>query len=307
MHSSTSSSKTSAARWALAIFLVMVVAYVGFLELVTRRKLATISRIHNRMYSEYQAAKVLRPKPGGRSALLTGSSLLNASISIPTLELELEPKGVHVRRWLVEQTSYYDWWYGLRHIFADGARPNEVWITMAPQELVIDSILGEFGAFYVYQASDVPDLIRTLSIAPTPASGLILASYSEFYGLRNDIRKVMLGRLLPGFADLRLMFIGKGQDTLMPREQAVRVARERLIRIKELCRQHGATLHYVMPAAGKVSYMDEVKEGARQARVDVWEPAPLGTYSPKDFSDGYHLNLELAPAFTRKLAQMVLE
>ena len=115
----------------------------------------------------------------------------------------------------------------------------------------------------------------------------------------------MLGLLLPGFADLRLMYIGKGSDTLMPSERAVRLARERLTRIKELCRQQGATLHYLIPAAGKVSYMNEVKEGARQAQVEIWEPAPLGTYMPEDFSDGYHLKLELAPAFTHKLAQMV--
>jgi hypothetical protein len=304
---STSSSNSRAARWALGAFLAMAVVYLLGLELATRRKLAPISRIHNRMYDEYQVAKTLRPSPNGRTVLLTGSSLLNASIDVPMLNREIGPNGIVVRRWLVESTSYYDWWYGLRRVFSEGARPDEVWLTMAPQEVVTNDYLGEFGAYYVYRTEDLPDLVRTLSIPPTQASGLAVASFSEFYGFRNDIRKVLIGRLLPGFGDLRLLLIGKKPPLNIPSNEVVSRARQRLVRIKELCRQNGANLHYVVPASGVVSFLEEVKEAAKQADVPVWEPAPLGTYSSKDFGDGYHLNLDQSPGFTHKLATMISE
>ena len=68
---------------------------------------------------------------------------------------------------------------------------------MAPSYLVDDGIRGEYSASYLFAPSDVLALGRELRVHPTELFELMLGTFSRFYAVRLEVRKVLLGRLVP--------------------------------------------------------------------------------------------------------------
>ena len=100
-------------------------------------------------------------------------------------------------RFAIEQTTYYDWHFGLRRLLAAGARPDAIVLCVEPRHLIAAGVRNEIFAYFLLQPSDIYTVSRMLRLTPTETSDLVFANASASYALRKEIRKNLLGRLMP--------------------------------------------------------------------------------------------------------------
>src|SRR5438552_6110208 len=130
MRSSTSASDPGIERRARrAAWLLLAGCAVVALgaEAAARIALDRISKIQHRTMDEYRLARAIGTEsPGGRpSVLIVGNSLLDEGVRFERVRDGLRQEW-DARRFVVENTSYYDWYYGLKRLFREGARPDIV-------------------------------------------------------------------------------------------------------------------------------------------------------------------------------------
>ena len=148
MHSSTSNSKwinypRVGLRASLALCLLLVLLSLG-LEAVFRLGMPRISRIERLLEEEYDGALRSGKVPtSGLQALVLGNSLLDAGIRFEEAGHLLTPD-IDARRWMVANTDYNDWYYGLRRLFAEGSRPEAVILMLTPRQLATSTIRGNY-------------------------------------------------------------------------------------------------------------------------------------------------------------------
>ena len=125
MRSSTSSSETRIALWAVKCFLITVTVIILGMELAARHLVPVVSWNTRRFHEECSDVMEIRrnSKTADPGILLLGNSLTYTDIDLGTLNNALEPAG-QVHRWAVDNTNYLDWYYGLRRIFRAGATPR---------------------------------------------------------------------------------------------------------------------------------------------------------------------------------------
>ena len=71
---------------------------------------------------------------GRTHVLVVGNSLLDEDVRFDRLHDALAARW-DARRFVVEQTFYYDWYYGLKRLYREGARPDVV-VLMLSHETV---------------------------------------------------------------------------------------------------------------------------------------------------------------------------
>lgn len=192
---------------ASAIVVAMGVAACLLMEIGVRAFLAQVSRIENRWHVEYE--NVVRPKPrsvGVGRLLIVGNSLLVEGVDIALLGASLRPAW-RVDRFVVDDTTYYDWLYGLRRLFSEGAQYDAVVLVLTAQQLTSERFRGSYFARRLLLSRDVLNVVSDLDLHPTVSCEILLASLSEFYGTRVELRKVLLGRLVPSLPDLARRFV----------------------------------------------------------------------------------------------------
>ena len=150
-----------------AVLLALVAA---LLEFTGSYGFVHISRIQRRIASEYQAATHLRPIVSAKPTLLVlGNSLLHEGFDLP--EFQNAAHGDYLAtRFIVEQTGYVDWYYGIRRLFHEGMRPRVILLGMSVNQFVGDGVRGEYFARYLLDTQDLPSVIEREKLAPTPAS-----------------------------------------------------------------------------------------------------------------------------------------
>ena len=84
-----------------------------------------MSKGQQREVEDRRAAVLLQPRmpDGSTSILVVGNSLLLHGIDRARLQREMGSR-YHVVLYPIEGTTYLDWYFGLRRLFADGARPS---------------------------------------------------------------------------------------------------------------------------------------------------------------------------------------
>src|SRR5208337_619075 len=85
--------------------------------------------------------------------VLIGNSLMLEGIDGPLLRAQLNPRYVPVP-YFVLGTNYYDWFFGLRRLFAEGMRPEYIVIGLSPNQLASSDVRGDISARYLIQQSD---------------------------------------------------------------------------------------------------------------------------------------------------------
>jgi hypothetical protein len=285
-------------RWC-AILLSCLMLMVAAVENGTRVLVERISRIEGRTAREH--AHAIAPPSGSQPVLLfVGNSLLDAGVQVDRVAKALA-KDVEVRRFVVEQTTYRDWFYGLRMLFDEGATPKVVVLMMSVDQLAADHTRGEYSAYRLTSHGDIFDLCRELNLHPTQAAGMLLANYSMFYGLRGEIRKVVLGMTMPDLGLLIARFRpvtisninsnGSWQTTVEQRAAALRME----------CERRGSRLVLALPPGGDYETLLSAKRSAGRSGVDTLLPFGPGEYGAADYSDGYHLNTSGASKLTTQL------
>jgi len=292
-------------RASLAVVVCAAIVLAG-LEAICRFGIPRISKIEGRVAAEYRAACALEGGPSGPTRLLVlGNSLLESGVHFPTMQRTLAP-AIDARRFVVLSTSYYDWYFGLRRLFAQGARPDTVVLVLNPRQLVNTSVRGEYFAYHLMRGADVVAVARTLRLSNTEASNLAFANHSALFGVGSELRKVLAGRLIPGLPRLTALMT---RSDLPPLRRSAVIAEcvTRLRALRAEAGQHGARVVVVVPPTpdgiGEAGY-PAVQEAGALAGVTVLVPLAPETLSAEHYSaDGFHLNAHGAELFTARLAQ----
>ncbi len=283
------------------ILLTLCALFCAGLELSERYAFPRIEAMDARLDTEHAQADELRPVPGEPvPVLIVGNSLLKKGIIVSMLNQKLRPNYA-VTRYVVEDTNYLDWYYGLHRLFREGARPKAVILVLNARQLVAPDIYGDFFAQVLMDRRDLLAVKRTTASDNTVASNLLFANLSRFYGLRAEVHKSFLLRLLPDFPRLAAK-IRPPTPPLPPDKEIDREATQRLREISSLCAQYGAQFVLVVPPSitardGSVA----VRRAGSRIGVQVFVPFRPQELPANLYSDGFHLNYEGAQLFTQAL------
>lgn len=274
-----------------------------------RELLPRISEYEHREQQDSLAAGHLRATEpdGARTVLLVGNSLLLHGIDRGQLRALVAP-GYRVIVYPIEGTTYLDWEYGLRRLFAEGSRPGVVVLCISARHVVSDATNGEGFAHSMMRMSDLPGVVREAHLDMMNVSAYFFANKSKWLGARTNFRAALLERWLPGAdllaADLtvpdRVPFVANASTT----QRAV----QRLQSLQALAAEHGAGFVYLVPASlNPLDPAPALAVGAAQAGVKVLIPYRPAEMPASAFSDGFHLNPQGATLYTQRAGQALRE
>jgi len=285
-----------------ALLLLLSLAFCAGAELSADHLFPKFSRVRSRISAEQKAAIAFRTCAASPAVLLVGNSLFERGVYIPLLQQELA--GYRVKRFVVSDTSYLDWYYGLRRLFKEGARPQTVIIGLSANQLIAQRIEGELSANLLVRTMDVFNVGHDLHLNNTDVSILYFANISAFYGNRTQFRKWLLAKTVPGI-DLLASAIRPAAHALPGNTIVAMEAFARLQAMNKLCQENGARLILVVPPTpdrDSESIVGTVEESGRKAGVLVLVPVRPGAMPLEKFSDGFHLNESGAVQFTTLLS-----
>jgi hypothetical protein len=271
-------------------------------ECAARFLFPRLSQIQRRIENDRAEVNALaRPQAQGASPtlLLAGNSLLLNGLDYPRLRAELSPEARAVR-YTVEGTTYLDWYYGLRRLFAEGARPARVALCLNLAQAIDHGIRGDYSARHLFLAQDLPSVAREAGLDHTKASGLFFAHWSAFYADRATIRNYILNRSDPSYVQVMngLVFL---PPHLPPKDEALQQARLRLRALALLCRRYQVEFILIVPPS-QTPRDELLAQAGKLENIPVDVPVAIGSLGAEYFRDGFHLNAEGARLFTDALA-----
>jgi hypothetical protein len=312
MHSSTSNSDGSLnrshaqPRRATATLLVGVALFGLALECGTRLFIHRMSASLARISQEADAAaRVRRTEQAPRQLLIVGNSLLMADVDMAALSRGIGPRW-QATRFAIEQTTYYDWQFGLRRLLAAGARPDAIVLCLEPRHLVSSGLRTEIFAYFLLQRMDIYRASRTLRLTPTETSDLFFANISAFYALRKEIRKNLLGRLMPSLPNLTAMITRGGVPPPDP-ERLSSAAKPRLEAARQVVMSSDSRLLLAVPPPVRSVDRSVLESIGDALEIPVLAPLLSDNLAPTDFDkDSYHLNSEGRSKYTEALIPLLV-
>jgi hypothetical protein len=273
------------------------------LEFVSAHLLQRYSATYARVSEQYAKAVQVRPARSGEptSVLMVGNSLLLDGVDVDRLQ-ELIPARMQIYPIFLEATGYYDWLYGLRRLFRQGASPQVVVIGVGANYFLENGVRREYVPMMFFDARDVFGVASDLHLDRTATSDLLLAHASAFWDTRSVVRTQILARIVPHVKDLFLLADPRPVIPPGPDVEAKTILR--LQSLRELCGAYGAKLIILVPPTlSSDTAVSEMANAARKVGVDMSVPIdpetfPAGFYQP----DGLHLNSAGAALFTAAVA-----
>jgi hypothetical protein len=303
MRSSISDSKSQAMTYAKVLAGICMILLI-VIELSAVYLLKHDSATYARISHQYDEAVKMHPcgYDGPPCVLMVGNSLLLHGVELDRLR---EMTGARMRIYPVflEATGYYDWLYGLRRLFREGAKPQVVVVGVGVSYFLESDVRQDYAPMLFFDARDTLALASDLHLDRTATSNLLLAHSSTFWDTRSAIRTQILSHLVPHLEDVFSHVylkpgIPKGRDF-------EEIAIPRLQRMRELCEAHGAKLILLVPPTlSSERAVAEMTDTAHTVGVDVSVPIDPATLSANFYQrDGMHLNPEGAALFTSALAK----
>lgn len=307
MRSSIFSSSGGSTSRAIVILLASLAALCVLVEGGTRLLVADLSNTLRRIRTESAQAKAIGAAAGQKELLIVGNSLLIAGLDVGALNEPLQPRWRGVR-FGIEQTTYYDWLYGLRRLTADGARPSAIVVCFEPRHLLGSSVRSEIFAHYLMQASDTLSVSRSLDLSAGATADLLLANVSEFWALRKEIRKNLLGRLMPTLPNLTRMMTRGGAAPSPDVDALLNTGRLRLEALRTTADAVEAKLIVVLMPPVNSAQTRGLQELGSRLGVAIVAPLTDQELQPGDYDvDRYHLSSQGRLRFTHALTQDLLE
>ncbi|MEQ1727809.1 MAG: hypothetical protein ABL982_05465 [Vicinamibacterales bacterium] len=289
--------QVSRATWALLVGCLVVAVGV---EGAARFGLDRASRIQRRMVQEYaDAVAIGQDAAPGPHVLVVGNSLLDEGVRFDQLRAALG--GVDVRRYMVEQTVYYDWLYGVKRLYREGARPDVVVVMLGTGHWLSPNIRGDYSAQYMMSLADLPAAARDLDMHPTQASSLMVAGLSKFWGARVEMRTFVMGHLMPDLATFLNASSAIDRRPMVDTDIAPALS-ARVARLRELTSGYGTQLVLLVPPLlNPVDGSGALVAAATGQQVPVLRPVASGALGAEFYRDGFHLNDAGAATFTGRL------
>jgi hypothetical protein len=303
MHSSISGSKFTAMAYLKVLAAICVLLIVVF-EVSAVYLLNHGSATYARISRQYEEALKVRPGGPGEppSVLMIGNSLLLYGVELDRLNA-LTSSRMRLSPIFLEATGYYDWFYALRGLFRQGAKPQVVVIGVGVDYFLENGVRQDYVPMLFFNAQDTLAVASDLHLDRTATSNLLLAHASTFWDTRSPIRMQILSRAIPHLEDL---FSLVNQRPAIPEGgEFTETAVPRLKRLRELCEAHEAKLILLVPPTlSSTSAVNQMVNAARLAGVDVSVPIDPAALSAKYYQrDGMHLNADGAVLFTSALAK----
>lgn len=303
MRSYISASERLRARGAIVVLLAVLVVYFALLEVTMRLVVPRLSAERQRQAQDYHAARALQPstEAGAPSVLVVGNSLLLHGVSRTQLGAGLAPRYA-VQVFPIQDTTYLDWYFALRRLFAEGSRPAVLILCMNVRQLVATSTDGEAFAHDMMRIADLPQVKRAAGLDMMAVSDYFLANLSSWIGGRAYLRNGVLDKWLPRASVLAAHF-ARSDPTQMTATPAVMArALAHLRALQALCRSRGIDFIMLIPPALNPDdpAPDIAAQSAREG-ITVLVPYLPGEMPRDDFSDGLHLNPSGAALFTGRL------
>jgi hypothetical protein len=230
-----------------------------------------------------------------------GNSLLLEAVNIQILTKQTEAKAIPVP-YFVLATDYFDWYFGLRRLFAEGMRPRYLLLGLSPNQLASMSIPGEYSAQYLFRGEDLIEIAQKTHMDATTTSSFMLAHISKFYSTRQTTRGYILSKLLPGVGDLLHEKLAAVRDPAIPEAILLKLATDRLMSLDALCRANRAQFIFVVPPSYQ-SGLETIAQAGKKIGIPVLIPVPNDELDESFFqNDGFHLNERGATIFTNSLA-----
>jgi len=290
------------------ILLATVFLTLFSVEIVTRVAFDRTSKVQVREVAQRNALLAVKSDSGRgdpRVAVL-GNSLMLDGVNVPLLTEKLEPAYTPVP-YFVLGTEYYDWFYALKRLFAEGVRPRYVVLGLSPNQLASTYTRGDYSARYLFRAADLPKVARQTHMDLTTASGFVLSHFSEAYSTREATRGFLMSRVLPQVGELLHNRLGTNRAPDLDPVALRRIASERLAALDQLCRDNGTRFLLVVPP-GYQKGEEIIQQVGRQKDIPVLVPVPSHEFDAADFEeDGFHLNDKGAMIFTTRLARELQE
>jgi hypothetical protein len=273
------------------------------LEVLSNYLLKQYSGTYLRVFQQHVEALGSRPSNPGEpvTVVLVGNSLLLAGVDVDRLH-QLTATSLRIYPIFLEATTYYDWLYGLRRLFREGARPQVVVVGLPVSSFLEKSVRQEYVPLMLFDAREVLDASSDLGLDRTATSNLLLEHWSTYWDTRSILRAQVLRHMIPHFQNL--FILAKGKPTIPQGIEFDRIAVSRLQRLRELCEAHGAKLILLIPPTpSSDSVARQMATASRKVGVEALVPIDSGVLSTRYYeSDETHLNSEGAALFTSALA-----
>lgn len=289
----------------ISVLLLVIFSFLIAVEFVSTYGFNRVSKIQRRIHGEYLATLNMRHtrERGRTQVLFVGNSLLIVDVDLSILK-ETLPADFEIKRFAVEQTTYFDWLYGLRRIFNDGARPDVVVLALTARQMAVSEVLGEYFANKMMSARDLARVAGDLELDRTTASNLLFGHVSTFYAGRADIRKWLLAKIFPGVHELTDLMKQLPQSELGAEQ--LQALPQRLAALKETAAQYDARLVFIAPPVMSEAHSDVLTASGEAAGVPVIVALPAPALSREDFGpDGFHMSDTGAARYTRALAPLL--
>jgi hypothetical protein len=304
MRSSISASDWPGATRAIWLLAITLFGYLIAGEIAMRKILPRFSETLQRETRDHDAVVRRRPVPAGaKSLLMVGNSLLLDGIDRPRLIRAMAP-GHDVAVFPVENTTYLDWYFGLRRLYAEGARPDLVVLCLNATNMLSDATAGEMFAYTLMRSEDLPAVVRASHLDMMTASSYFFANHSALLGTREYLHNGVLSRWLAQ-ADLLARYLPilrpaqAGTGSVVTEE-----VMERLRGLRESSASFGADFVFLVPPSLNPSDPAEaIRTAANRAGITVLVPYAPGEMPRSAFRDGFHLNADGAARFTERVAR----
>ncbi len=296
-------SKSIALAYSKSLIGICVILVIA-LELSSGYLLKHHSVTYARISRQYEEALTIRPAGAGDPprVLMVGNSLLLHGVELDRLQT-LTSTRMRIYPIFLEATGYYDWLYGLRQLFRQGARPQVVVVGVGVNYFLTNGVRQDYAPMLFFDTPDTLAVASDLHLDRTATSSLLLAHSSAFWDTRSVIRTQILNHMVPHLEDL-FMFVNP-RPAIPEGREFEEIAVPRLQRLRELCEAYGARLILLVPPTlSSESAVSKMAYAAHTAGVDVSVPIDPDVLSAKFYRrDGMHLNPEGAALFTSALAK----
>ena len=269
-------------------------------EAIASFGLHRVSKIEHRIHEEYRDSLELSAysATGTPTMLLLGNSIPLEGVDLDVLRTAVAGK-YDVHRLVFEQTEYLELYYLLRKLLRNGSRPHDIVLCLPVSHLIGDNSRGEYMARYM-DAIDVAALSRREGLDATSASNYFFAHWSDWYASRAEIRKVLLGHMMPDAGNLALV-LGYRPAPVFAVAEIEAKSERRLRELKDLCDQYGSRLTILVPPNGRTSDVEALVRVGNKVGVRVLVPIWPGELNRSMYRDGFHLTATGAQLLATKL------
>lgn len=287
------------------LLLVTAVGMILLAEGVSLVWFDRTSQVQQRELAQRRTLLQITPKDGSVHIGLIGNSLMLDGVDVPILVRTLGHEATPVP-YFVLATNYYDWYYGLKRLFAEGMHPQYVVLGLSPNQFASSQTRGDYSAHYLFRGEDLWEVARRTQMDLTTASGFFLSHFSEYYSTRDISRGFVMSRVLPTVGQLLHQRLSGGRAEDLDQDMLAKLAAERLPALDKLCRENGSHFMLVVPPTYQKG-ADVIARVGEKLNIQVIVPVSSSAFDEKYYkADGFHLNERGSMVFSASLGESLL-